>query len=280
MVNLAFMGDIMPGRGVSVSDSSLDYLEPDIHSADLALANLESPLTDAPASSEGGYSLCAAPESAAILANAGLDLVSVINNHSFDCGLQGFQDTLSNLDAVGLIPLEPDGYTTTIHNTKLTFFAFEDVTSPLDLENATRLIQAASSDGALVIVSMHWGAEYQAGASERQRWLAGQLADAGAVLIWGHHPHVLQPVEWIPAECGSADNRSGCSLVMYSLGNALFDQGGLADTRRSTLVSVTLGQDGIRSVQAMPFLIDPVHSQVIAPDEAEAKLILSRLHLP
>ncbi len=122
--------------------------------------------------------------------------------------------------------------------------------------------------------------EYQGGASERQKELAEQLVAAGATIIWGHHPHVLQPAEWIPVGCAESQDKSGCSLVLYSLGNALFDQAGLPDTRRSALVSIVLDQNGIRSTQSTPFLIDPVHSLLKAPDKSTSDLILSRLQLP
>jgi poly-gamma-glutamate synthesis protein (capsule biosynthesis protein) len=279
-VSLVFLGDIMPGRMVTLTEASLDYLEAALQSADLALANLEAPLTTASPATTQGYSLCASLENARILAKSGLDLLSIVNNHSLDCGTQGLQDTLSTLQSNSLIAITSQGYMTTIHNIKLTFFAFEDITSRLDLETATQLIQAARSNGSVVIVSMHWGAEYQGGASERQRELAEKLSAAGATLIWGHHPHVLQPVEWIPSDCADSQNKTGCSLILYSLGNALFDQAGLSDTRRSALVSVVLDQNGVLSIQATPFIIDPIHSLVKTPDKAASDLILSRLHLP
>jgi poly-gamma-glutamate synthesis protein (capsule biosynthesis protein) len=278
-INLVFLGDVMPGRGVTLTDSSFSYLEPVIRASDFALFNLESALTNSPVSKTEGYSLCAPPGGAQTLADAGLDLVSIYNNHRVDCGLQGTQDTINNLQAAGLTPLDPQGYTTTKHEIKLSFFAFDDISSPMDLSTATGLIQAARSDGAIVIISMHWGAEYQAAASERQRWLAGQLSAAGASLIWGHHPHVLQPIEWLPADCAGSQDRTGCALVIYSLGNALFDQGGLADTRRSALISILLDQNGVQSYQAIPFMIDPANSLVEAPNKSESDLILSRLHL-
>jgi poly-gamma-glutamate synthesis protein (capsule biosynthesis protein) len=130
--------------------------------------------------------------------------------------------------------------------------------------------------------------EYQGSASERQRQLAQQFIDAGAILIWGHHPHVLQPAEWIgPEPCEGSDPAAtpqdrpsqGCTLVIYSLGNALFDQGGLADTRQSALVLVELDEDGVRSAHAIPFEIDIQHSRVMEADEQVTQAILERLGL-
>ncbi|MFH2037949.1 MAG: CapA family protein [Chloroflexota bacterium] len=279
-VRLAFLGDIMPGREFTLTDSSLEYLEGSLQSADLAMANLESPLTTSVPSSADGYKLCASPENAWKLAQSGLDMLSVVNNHSLDCGNQGYKDTISTLQSSGLVAIDKSGYTTSIHNLKFTFFAFEDISKPLDMVSATRSIQGARSTGAIVIVSIHWGMEYQGGASQRQQELAKQLAKAGATLIWGHHPHVLQPAEWIPPECSDLQDKTGCSLVLYSLGNAFFDQAGLPDTRRSALVSVVFGKKGILSTEVTPFVIDPIHRLVKTPGKSELSLILSRIKLP
>jgi poly-gamma-glutamate capsule biosynthesis protein CapA/YwtB (metallophosphatase superfamily) len=84
---------------------------------------------------------------------------------------------------------------------------------------------------------------------------------------------VLQPAAWI-------ETTQGKTLVLYSLGNALFDQGGLADTRRSALVMVTLDADGVTSVRIVPFEIDVVHSRVVQPDAETVEKIQDRLNLP
>ncbi|MDP2993780.1 MAG: CapA family protein, partial [Anaerolineales bacterium] len=156
---------------------------------------------------------------------------------------------------------------------QLAFLAFEDVALPLDTNAAVQAIRSARATGAVVIVSIHWGAEYQGGASDRQKSLALQFAVAGAALIWGHHPHVLQPAEWI-------ETVQGKTFVLYSLGNALFDQGGLADTRRSALVVVTLDADGVTSVRIVPFEIDVANSRVVQPDTETVEKIQDRLNLP
>jgi poly-gamma-glutamate synthesis protein (capsule biosynthesis protein) len=107
--------------------------------------------------------------------------------------------------------------------------------------------------------------EYQSGASASQKQIAQALAEAGATLIWGHHPHVLQPAEWIS---------DGKTLVFYSLGNALFDQYGLDSTRRSALVIVTLDFKGIQEFSVIPFLIDYRNSRVRKAEQADTQLIM------
>jgi len=99
------------------------------------------------------------------------------------------------------------------------------------------------------------------------------------VLVWGHHPHVLQPVDWVQPPVGS-ETAGGATLVLYSLGNALFDQGGLEDTRQSALVEVTLDAEGVTSVRSVPFEIDIVNNRVAQPDARTAMKIQDRLNLP
>ena len=278
----------MLGRGVTPGDSSLAYLAPYLRSSDLALANLESPLTTAPPIISA-YNLCAPLERVRFLAKSGLDLFSLANNHALDCGPQGLAETESTLVTFGLTPLGPQSVPVyrRINGIQLAFLAFEDVSAPLDVETATQVIQKAYDNGALVIVSIHWGMEYQGGASERQKRLAAQFAQAGAALIWGHHPHVIQPAEWIQPPAGSDPSgfalrtgpAGGSTLVLYSLGNALFDQGGLADTRRSALVLVELDENGVRSARAVPFVIDIQHSRLEAANDQVAQVILERLGL-
>ena len=277
----------MLGRGVTPSEDPLAYLAPYLQSADLALANLESPLTTVP-SQTSGYNLCASPERVRFLVTAGLDLLSVANNHSLDCGPDGLAKTESTLHAAGLTAFgsTDEPVYRTLNGLRLAFLAFEDVSAPLDGEAAAQLIRGAHDSGALVIVSIHWGMEYQGGPSERQRQLAQQFVDAGVILIWGHHPHVLQPAAWIQPPAGSAPSSppqgkpaGGSTLVLYSLGNALFDQGGLADTRQSALVLVELSENGVQSAHAIPFEIDIKHSRVQAADDQAAQTILKHLKL-
>ncbi len=291
-VTLALLGDINLGRGVTPSTGSLAFLAPRLRSADLALANLESPLSPSPSTDGAGYNLCTSSDRARFLSVWGLDLVSLANNHSLDCGPDGRSQTASALAAAGLTPLIPDPkpYSVTIHGLRLAFLAFDDVSAPLDAEAADTAIRDAAATGALVVVGVHWGTEYQGGEDERQRSLAAGFVAAGAALVWGTHPHVLQPAEWIGPSSSTAISPSPTAgsgrrpplraLIFYSLGNALFDQEGLADTRRSVLVLVTLDASGVVSARAVPFVIDVLHSQAVEPDAETAAKILDRINLP
>jgi poly-gamma-glutamate capsule biosynthesis protein CapA/YwtB (metallophosphatase superfamily) len=277
-VSLAFLGDLMVGRGVHPTAASLSYLTPQLKAADLSLANLESPLLPDGAVStpqESGYNLCAPASQAAFLPTWGLDMVSLANNHRFDCGPTGVVDTVQALTALSLTPLVPGPAPIyrTINGLKLAFLAFDDILTPIDSALAVQAIQSARSSGAMVVVTVHWGMEYQSGPTARQEALAREFAEAGAALIVGTHPHVLQPAAWIPTARGK-------TLVFYSLGNALFDQAGLPDTRQSALVLVRLTASGVQSTQVVPFEIDPGASRVLPVDPQTAIHIRLNLGLP
>ncbi len=268
-VTLALLGDINLGRGVAPSADTFGFLTPRLRAADLALANLESPLANYPpaGATTSGYNLCVLGPLTPLLADWGLDLLSIANNHRFDCGPDGPSETADLLENAGLsaIGLIEKPVIRSINGLTLAFFAFDDISAPLDAGAAAQSIRTAHEGGALVIVSVHWGVEYQAAPTRRQEALARQFAEAGATLIWGHHPHVLQPAEWLEPPADSEPAREP-TLVLYSLGNALFDQGGLDDTRQSALVLVTLDAKGVTSVETIPFEIDLLHSRIIEPD--------------
>ena len=268
----------MVGRAVDPQPASLSYLTPELKGADLSLANLESPLGLVNAIGiplDHDYNLCAASARAGLLTAWGVDMLSLTNNHRFDCGPAGTIATIQALTALGLTPVGPDPQPIyrEIKGLKLAFLAFDDILAPIDLAAAVRAIRSARSTGALVVFSVHWGLEYQQGATARQKALARQFADAGAALVVGTHPHVLQPSEWIRSAHGK-------TLVLYSLGNALFDQAGLPDTRQSALVVVTLAASGVQSARAIPFVIDVLASHLIAPDAQTASQIHASLGLP
>lgn len=265
-VAIALLGDVMLGRDMHPRAETFAYLEPFLTSADFALANLESPLTTSLVQTESPYALCARPENVKYLVDAGFDLLALANNHRLDCGPAGLIETQKTLKDAGLafIGPDPEPVYRSINGIRLTFLAF-DAISEFDIEAAVRAVQSARESGALVLVSMHWGMEYQAGASTSQKRIAQALADAGAMLIWGHHPHVLQPTERIS---------DGKTLLFYSLGNALFDQYGLESTRRSALVVVILDSKGIREFSVVPFLIDYRNRRVMKAGQVDAQLIM------
>ena len=286
-IRLVFLGDVMLGRDVGIHLLGTDgvgffqHLQPDISYANLALANLESPLTTAPLMSSieqeiTGYDLRADPEIVQLLSISGIDIVSLANNHIHDSGDEGVSDTLQALSEAGIVPIGPDSQVVWVTRqfTNLAFIAVDDVSQPIDIESTSTLIRQARSQGGVVVVSVHWGNEFHAGSSARQRTIAQMFADAGAHMIWGHHPHVLQPIEWL-----QGDNQPHEMLVAYSLGNALFDQYVPQDARQSILLSVVITHEGVQFFDVIPFISNLQEKVMSQPDQATEARILQRLNL-
>ncbi len=272
-ITLALAGDVMLGRGVAQAlnrdwEAAFAEVQPWLADADLTFANLESPLTTAPPRSsppqaggrEGGYDLRASPESVAALRAAGFDVVSLANNHALDAGQTGLRETVDTLHAAGIGALldgKAGGSVDCSPTCQL--LAFDDSVAPLDVKAAAGAVAAAAERADVVIVSIHWGGEYQAAPGPRQRSLARKLAGAGAGVIVGHGPHVLQRVEWV-----------GETLVAYSLGNLLFDQPYPADCRQGVILRVTLQGDRIAAVEAIPTVTEQGRLRLANPEEAAA----------
>jgi poly-gamma-glutamate synthesis protein (capsule biosynthesis protein) len=267
----------MLGRGVAQDldgdwESAFADVRPWLAAADLAFANLESPLTTAPLLSspphpstslrtsaggiEGGDDLRAPPEAIAALRAAGLDAVSLANNHALDAGETGLRETVVALHVAGIASLA------NYQSARLPachLLAFDDSVAPLDVEAASDAVSAAAREAAVVVVSIHWGGEYQAAPGPRQEALARALAEAGADIIVGHGPHVLQRVEWV-----------GETLVAYSLGNFLFDQPYPTDCHQGAILRVTLRGERIVAVEALPTAVERGRVVPAGPQDAAA----------
>jgi poly-gamma-glutamate synthesis protein (capsule biosynthesis protein) len=112
-----------------------------------------------------------------------------------------------------------------------------------DSSRAIEAVEKLKKKADVVIVSLHWGDEYRQKPNSRQIKIAHQLIDAGADLILGHHPHVLQPIE---------EYKDG--VVVYSLGNFVFDQRKSA-TRKSVIFRAKLSKKGVEEFSTLPVQI-------------------------
>lgn len=300
---LIAVGDVMLGRGVSSATDPLGVVASWLDAADLTSGNLEcaiAPLgatlpTLKDSAQPGGPYLLVAPASAVgQLSQAGFDLLGLANNHSLDRGLLGLAETGRALESAGMRPLgagpDPEqAYRPVfkeVGGVKLAFLAFNAVPSPRgpewsgevrqvtpgpgwalagwEPERALAAVQSAHQQADAVIVSIHWGYEYESRVDPAQREMAKALVTAGADLIIGHHPHVVQTPETLPRADG------GEALVAYSLGNFVFDQGFDA-TGQGLALRAFFDQSGLRAVQALPVLAG-TRPALDTPEKANALL--------
>ena len=270
---LVFLGDIAPGR--SMEAQLIRYgpahpwlgLGPLLREADLAVGNLECTLATRGQPLDKGYLIRAHPNQGQMLLEAGLDLVTVANNHALDFGQPALDETLATLDrlgiaAVGAGPSEDPSLAHrparfTLNGVRVAVLGYaavrwdgsEDVPATDHLawarpEAVQADVRAAGDEADVVIVLLHAGTEYAAEPSPDQIAVARAAMDAGADLVVGHHPHVTQTVE-----------RYGQGLIVYSLGDAVFDIPRPA-AMQGHLLRVHVTREGLAQAELWPFWIE------------------------
>lgn len=244
--------------------NSPDFSQSETSPPDYFFANLESPFGEAPAEASM-MNLCSSAEEVRVLLSGQLDLLSLANNHQLDCGPIGASETQAVLE-VNHIRFAGPGMTPSYLETptgKIAVVAAEDVSARVDIEGLIAQIKKARQESQVVVVSLHWGNEYQAGPDPAQEDLAQRLAGAGADLIWGHHPHVLQKMEWLKTPGGRE------TLVIYSLGNLLADQWMLQDAQRSVLVRISYKNSSILKIEILPLEIKRAGPGLVRIEDAQ-----------
>lgn len=177
----------------------------------------------------------------------GTDIVTTANNHTFDYGEEGVLKSIENLEKIGLSYVgsyksEQDRKTVRViekKGIKVAFFAYSAVNMggkpPSEKRYLLNRIRRESQKTIrkeietfkrvekpdLIVVGAHFGREYGLLPIDEQRDLTNILSDIGADVIIGHHPHVLQPAQWI------TNSRGKKSFAIYSLGNFYSGQKGL-----------------------------------------------------
>lgn len=237
---LVFGGDVMLSRHVAkrmaaAKDPALPFrrIAPFFKGADLAFLNLESPFSDKGPPPTAGMVFKAPPEAVEGLLLAGVDVVSTANNHSRDQHEYGLLYTLDWLEknriaAIGTGRDEAAarrGVVLTANTVKFGFLGYtydqrngnhkddDNRINGLDIPRLREDVAAIRQRSNVTIVSMHAGAEYTKTPHLSQQQFARAAIEAGATLVIGHHPHVVQPCE---------EYHTG--VICYSLGNLVFDQ--------------------------------------------------------
>jgi poly-gamma-glutamate synthesis protein (capsule biosynthesis protein) len=255
--NLIAVGDIMmhgsqirsgynPATQTYNYDSFFTQVKDILSQGDWVVANLETPLAGA-ASGYTGYPLFNAPDTLAdAIKNAGFTILSTANNHALDRGEAGVLNTLENIRARGLSPVGT--YASVEDSEKILVLAKNEINlailsytygtngnpipagknylvSLIDESKIIQDIQKAKQQGAdVVTVVLHFGIEYQRQPNAEQKQLVADLVKAGADIILGSHPHVVQPYEVFAAT--GATGRPRKAVAIYSMGNFISNQRG------------------------------------------------------
>ncbi|MCI2252832.1 CapA family protein [Domibacillus sp. PGB-M46] len=181
---------------------------------DLTTVNLETTLTEATEKAEKKFRFKGDPEYTQILTDGGIEAVNVANNHIFDYLEQGYEDTKANLKAanIGFFGYE-DSFLTEVKGVKVGALGYEGWADTAEIRDQVEvdIAQMREKGAAIVIVHFHWGVERSYVPEESQKTLARFAVDAGADLVVGHHPHVVQGIEEYNGK-----------FIVYSLGNFMF----------------------------------------------------------
>ncbi len=225
--HVLFVGDIMLGRNVEVlgeqngTSYSFRKVEELIRSADLAVGNFEGtiPQNHIPTQSLG-MTFSIEEKYMQELHNAGIDVLSLANNHALDYGPQSYENTLSVCSQYGIScfghPLTVTSSSTSIKkvgDTTIGFLFMHTLFTEPDLDALQAVVTELKQKSDFQIVFVHWGNEYELLHSYKEEGLAHLLIDNGIDAVIGHHPHVIQDIEIYNDK-----------PIFYSLGNFIFDQ--------------------------------------------------------
>ncbi|MGN0314929.1 MAG: CapA family protein [Fusicatenibacter sp.] len=206
----------LPAKYEAVGDPSyfLANVKDIFASDDLTIVNLEGTLTNGGSRADKTFAFRGDPSYVEILTSGSVEACSLANNHSKDYGIESYQDTIANVENAGIRTFGYDR--TVLYETKgvkigLTgiYELAEGIGCREQMETNVRTLKEQGAD--LVIVSFHWGTEKENYPDEIQKELGHAAIDAGADLVLGHHPHVLQGIEKYQGK-----------YIVYSLGNFCF----------------------------------------------------------
>ena len=269
-------------RGGSAHGSAEDWSLPfhliadTLRNADLRYCNLECPVSDRGHNLHHLYSFRADPRVIDGLKAAGFNVASQANNHTYDWGPEALLDSLERLRAAGIQPVGAGQNILAAHypllvnvgGLRIAFLAYvnidpKEATAGVDRPGVAWLdpaqvladIRFARPLADLVIVCPHWGVEYALQPTREQVEIAHQMIDAGADLVVGSHPHVVQPLE-----------KYHDHWIAYSLGNFIFDQQNYA-THRGLMLQVKVRGKQIAEVLPIPIKINSTFQAALAqPD--------------
>lgn len=258
-IELIMVGDIMLGRNVMIT--SLDKNDPIypfrqvgdvLKSADLTIANLENPIVTNCPRINSGFTFCADPKMVEGLKFSGIDVVNLANNHTLNFSKKGLEETKEILDGAAILYTGVGNLAVKeVEGIKFGFLGFDrsQQGSPKLTDEEELLVRESDSKVDILIVSMHWGVEYQDKALPGVRVLAKRMVELGADVIHGHHPHWVQDVEYydkisLTASSEVPEDWNNLVPAYYSLGNFVFDQMWSEETKKGLIIKLTLDFQG------------------------------------
>lgn len=283
-VHMAIAGDVLfstsplnkydSGNGItSILSADLLYT---MNSSDITMVNLEFPFSTRGVQMENKqYTFKADPSRGPILKEMGVDIVSLANNHTLDFGTEALLDTITtlreyNIRSVGAgedLEAAKNPSVITIKGRNIAILGASRVIPVTDW-NATKYspgvfttydptllieeIKLAKQSNDLVIVYVHWGIEKEEYPKEYQRTMAKQYIDAGADLVLGSHPHVLQGIEFYNGK-----------PIVYSLGNFVFGH----TIERTVLLDVTIDEQNLCNIRLIPCETKDAYTHTITSDD-------------
>lgn len=269
---------------------------PVFQAADLRIGNLEDPLYRSKAPRNKKNLLGSPPEVVEVLDELGFSVLNLANNHITDQGAEGIARTREILAARGIASfgagadLEQAAAPAVVRVGDMSF-AFlgyaeprQDVGAeaatdtragcvPLSLDRMIQDIAAARPQASHVVVSLHWGYQYDRYPAPEQVSLARRLIDAGALIVFGHHPHVVQGME-----------RYKSGLILYSLGNFFFPDFVRTDgvkwrfpseSCRTVAIRCHVNADGVQSAVPVPVIVGRHHRLRVPSGRPAARAIRS-----
>ncbi|HEY0950133.1 CapA family protein [Nocardioides sp.] len=294
VTTLAVVGDVMLGRRVT-GRPVLQPMAGRLAAADLTVGNLESTMARLGPPTQGDDSFYAPPAVRADLREAGFDVLGLANNHLGDFGEESLVRTVDLLRAGGFatfgagrdLAAAREPVIVERHGISFAFTGFNAIgetpaaadhrpgafavgmpprTGPLDETELGRVlhdVRRMSRRFDVVTVMPHWGEQYVHRPRPVQDEVARRLVEAGADLVVGGHPHVVQGASMV-----------GDSLVVQSLGNFVFDMDFRADTMEGLLLEATFWGDRLVAADFVPYRLDAGFAPQVVP-YAEAASILN-----
>lgn len=273
-VSMLSFGDLMLGRYVrTLMDQNGLYYPFEViapvgedsfmHDYDIVMANLEGPIKEHYVPTSKSIAFRFKPDVVWEIQKAGIDIVSLANNHALDQGWGGREDSKKFLTEAGISyfghpknEVEDNVAYMIKGGRKFAFLGFDDTIFKINPEVAAEEIRRLDAENDYVIVSTHWGVEYVHTPTKRKVDLAHMYIDNGADLVIGHHPHVVQTMEiynGVP--------------IFYSLGNFVFDQYWSQPTQEGLAVGTEFSDEGLvltlyplKSVASQPMFMNEEES--------------------